>query len=50
MVAHAQPGMSKVYDKWKYREEKRAGFGLWHARLAGILAAQPESNVVALRG
>jgi integrase len=50
MVAHAQPGMSKVYDKWKYREEKRAGFGLWHARLAGILAAEPASNVVALRG
>lgn len=48
MVAHAQPGMSKTYDKWKYREEKRAGFGLWHARLAGILAAEPASNVVAL--
>lgn len=49
MIAHAQPGMHAVYDQWKYREEKRAGFGLWHARLAGILAAEA-ANVVPLRG
>ena len=49
MIAHAQPGMHAVYDQWKYREEKRAGFGLWHTRLASILAAETD-NVVPLRG
>jgi integrase len=46
MIAHAQPGMHQTYDLYDYLEEKRAGFGLWHDRLRGILAA--ESNVVAL--
>jgi integrase len=49
MIAHAQPGMHQTYDLYDYLEEKRAGFGLWHARLADILAAEP-SNVVALHG
>jgi hypothetical protein len=28
MAAHAQLGMHKAYDQWKYTEEKRAEFGL----------------------
>jgi integrase len=48
MIAHAQ-GLKKVYDQYLYLEEKRAGFGLWEARLRGILQRQA-SNVVALRG
>jgi integrase len=50
MIAH-NGGMHAVYDLYDYSDEKRQGFGLWNARLAGILAAEPaESNVVPLRG
>lgn len=49
MIAHAQPGMHQTYDLYDYLEEKRAGFGLWHERLRGILAASPENKVVALQ-
>ena len=49
MIAHLRTGIEANYDMWEYREAKRAGFGLWHARLAGILAAEAD-NVVALRG
>jgi integrase len=48
MIAHAQPELHKTYDQWKYREEKRAGFGLWHDRLRAILQHPTASNVVPL--
>jgi hypothetical protein len=47
MIAH-NGGMHAVYDLHTYEAEKRQGFGLWNARLRGILAAEPDSNVVAL--
>ena len=49
MIAH-NGGMHAVYDLYDYAEEKRQGFGLWNARLRGILAAEVNSNVVPLRG
>lgn len=49
MIAHAQKGMHAVYDQYSYIEEKRHGFGLWNARLRGILDP-PGSNVVPIRG
>jgi hypothetical protein len=50
MIAH-NGGMHAVYDLHTYEAEKRQGFGLWNARLRGILAAEPaESNVVPIRG
>ncbi|MCC8949207.1 tyrosine-type recombinase/integrase [Bradyrhizobium sp. Arg62] len=48
MIAHAQPGLKKTYDRYAYIEEKRRGFGLWEAHLRGIL--QQLDKVVALRG
>jgi integrase len=41
MVAHAQPGLHKVYDRHSYQDEKRRGFELWERRLAGILNPAP---------
>jgi integrase len=37
MIAHAQPGLHKVYDLHRYEAEKRRGFELWEQRLRGIL-------------
>ncbi|MGY4166345.1 tyrosine-type recombinase/integrase [Bradyrhizobium sp. USDA 4529] len=47
MIAHAQ-GLKRVYDQYKYIEEKRQGFALWEEHLRGIL--QHQDNVVALHG
>ena len=38
MIAHTQGGLHAVYDQHRYRDEKRNGFDLRAARLAGILA------------
>jgi integrase len=48
MIAH-NGGMHAVYDLYDYADEKRQGFGLWNARLRGILDP-PGSNVVPMRG
>jgi integrase len=48
MIAHAKKGMHKVYDLYKYEDEKRRGFELWSARLRGIVEPAPD-NVVTLR-
>jgi integrase len=45
MIAHAQPGLHRVYDQHAYLEEKRRGFALWEARLAGILHPSPAGVV-----
>lgn len=47
MIAH-NGGMHAVYDLYDYADEKRQGFGLWNARLRGILSAEATSNVVNL--
>jgi integrase len=36
-IAHAQPGLHKVYDRHGYRDEKRRAFELWAARAAEIV-------------
>ena len=41
MIAHAQPGLHKVYDLHRYEAEKRRGFELWEQRLRGILNSAP---------
>jgi integrase len=48
MIAHAQPGLHKVYDLHKYLDEKRRGFELWEQRLRGILAPKPPAEVADL--
>jgi integrase len=47
-IAHAQPGLHKVYDQHSYRDEKRRAFELWAARLLSIVEPG-ESNLVPLR-
>jgi integrase len=47
VIAHAQPGLHKVYDQHSYLDEKRRALDLWAKRLSSIVSPQP--NVVPLR-
>ena len=33
VIAHAQPGLHKIYDQHSYMNEKRRALELWSARL-----------------
>jgi integrase len=48
IIAHAKPGMSRVYDLFGYLDEKRAAMDLWAARLRSIVEPLP-ANVVTLK-
>jgi integrase len=52
VIAHAKPGLHKVYDQHAYLDEKRRALDLWTARLRDILKPAPSGalNVIALRG
>lgn len=43
VIAHARPGLHKVYDQHSYRDEKRRCLELWERRLEGILNPAPAS-------
>jgi integrase len=45
MIGHAAPGLHKVYDKFHYTDEKRAGFELYERKLASILNPTPPATV-----
>jgi len=47
ILAHAQKGLSKVYDHYLYLDEKRRCLELWEKRLLSIIEAPP-SNVADL--
>jgi integrase len=49
MIAHAQPGLHKVYDLYSYLPEKRRGFELWEQRLRNILAPMLPADVADIR-
>jgi len=51
VIAHARPGLHRVYDQHGYQDEKRQCLELWEARLKGILAPPTPrgGNVIALR-
>jgi integrase len=49
LLAHAQVGMSAIYDQHSYLTEKRRGLELWHARLRTIINPPAPDNVVPLR-
>jgi integrase len=40
VIAHARPGLHKVYDLHSYLDEKRECLTLWEQRLRGILTAK----------
>jgi integrase len=48
IIAHARPGLHRVYDQHNYRSEKRECLELWAARLKGIVEPPPP-NVVPLQ-
>jgi integrase len=48
-IAHAQPGLHRVYDRHSYREEKRRAFELWAARIAEIVEPGGSDKVVRLK-
>lgn len=45
VIAHARPGLHKVYDQHTYLDEKRECLTLWEARLRGILKPKPPADV-----
>jgi len=47
VIAHAKPGLHKVYDQHAYQAEKRHAMALWAERLSGIVEPRP-ANVVSL--
>jgi integrase len=48
VIAHAQPGLDKVYDLHAYREEKRRALDLWSRRLDAIVSVEAASKVIDL--
>ena len=48
VIAHAQPGLHKVYDLHRYRDEKRKALDLWASRLLAIVKPDPPGNLVHL--
>ena len=47
VIAHAKPGLHKVYDQHAYRDEKRRALDLWSTKLTSIVEPAHKSNVVA---
>jgi hypothetical protein len=45
VIAHARPGLHKVYDQHSYEDEKRQCLELWERRLLAIVEPPP-SNVL----
>jgi integrase len=45
IIAHARPGLHKVYDQHSYRDEKLECLMFWEARLHGIVAPKPPADV-----
>jgi integrase len=48
VIAHAKPGLHKVYDQHSYQDEKLECLTLWEQRLRGILAPRPPAEVADL--
>jgi integrase len=48
VIAHAKPGLHKVYDQHSYLDEKKECLMLWEQRLRGILAPKPPAVVTDL--
>jgi hypothetical protein len=48
VIAHAMPGLHRVYDLHSHEAEKRRCLELWEQRLAGILTPKPAADVADL--
>lgn len=42
VIGHAQQGISAVYDRHRYDDEKRAALELWEARVRAVVGVDPE--------
>lgn len=49
VIAHAKPGLHKVYDQHGYLDEKRHCLELWEQRLMGIISPSPPTDVEGFR-
>lgn len=47
LLNHAEPGVTAVYDRHSYDEEKRAALDAWAAHLREIVSGTPRANNVA---
>ena len=50
VIAHAQPGLHKIYDQHAYLNEKREALELWAARLRSIVEPPPDNVIPMGRG
>jgi integrase len=50
VIAHAQPGLHKVYDQHAYLDEKREALEVWAARLRSIVEPPPDNVIPMGRG
>jgi integrase len=48
VIAHAKPGLHKVYDQHAYRDEKRRALELWSAKLVSIVEPNDSLKVAHL--
>jgi integrase len=48
VIAHAKPGLHKIYDQHAYRDEKRRALDLWADKLSSIVKPGRERKVVEL--
>ena len=48
VIAHAKPGLHKVYDQHAYRDEKRRALDLWADKLLAIVGPARASKIVSL--
>lgn len=49
VIAHARPGLRKVYDQYSFLDEKRRALDLWAGRLRDILQPTPDNLVKLVR-
>jgi integrase len=48
VIAHARPGLHRVYDQYAYEAEKRRCLDLWERRLMSIIEPASGENVVSM--
>jgi integrase len=46
VIAHAKPGLHKVYDQHAYRDEKRRALDLWAAKLLSVVEPEKVGKIV----
>ena len=49
ILNHAEPGVTKIYDRYAYDSEKKAALEKWDARLNQIVTGE-HAKVVPIRG